>query len=80
MNEEMKEMVFEHVDEQLYLISCDETNVCEDLFDKTLWEATTSLDHFIFERAILLMIAFAEIDLIVDGVNVEGKTLYRRVV
>jgi hypothetical protein len=80
MNKEIKEMVREHVNENLYLISCDDTNVFKNLFDKVLWKATTSLDHYIFERALALLIAFEEIDLVIAGVNDEGHNLYQRVV
>ena len=80
INKATKKMVFEHVDEHLYLIDCDDRNVCKNLFDKVLWDATTSLDHYVFERALNLLIAFGEIDLIVDGVNDKGQTLYQRIV
>ena len=77
---DIKEMVYGQVDEHLYLIDCDDTNVCESLFDKVLWDATTSLDHYVFERALALLISCEEIDLVFAGVNDEGQTLYERIV
>ena len=80
MNKSTKKMVFEHVDEQLYFIDCDDTNVCKNLFDKVLWKATTSLDHYVFERALNLLVVCGEIDLVIAGVNDKGRTLYQRIV
>ena len=81
MNEEIKKMVSEHIDERIYHINPDEMYACEGLFDPTLWEATTSLDHYIFERALDLLIVCGDTDdLMTVGVNDEGKTLYRRIV
>jgi hypothetical protein len=81
MQENIKQMVFDHVDRRLYFISADEPVDYTALFDKMLLESTTTLDHhYVFEHALALLIAFEDIDLRIVGVNEEGKTLYQRVV
>ena len=78
---ETKEMVLEHVDEQLYFVKAGKKVDYTKLFDKQLLQATTSLEHrYVFERALAYLMAFEEIDLVIAGVNDEGQTLYQRIV
>ena len=81
MNEEINEMVREHVDDRLYFVSAGKKVDYTKLFDKDLLESTSPLEHrYVFERALAYLMAFEEIDLVFAGVNDEGQTLYKRIV
>ena len=81
MNEEINEMVREHVDARIYFVSAGKKVDYTQLFDKQLLQATTSLEHrYVFERALAYLMAFEEIDLVFAGVNDKGQTLYKRIV
>ena len=81
ISEEMKKMVFEHVDEHLYFVEVGKKVDYTQLFDKRLLESTSPLEHkYVFERALAYLMAFEEIDLVYAGVNDEGQTLYERTV
>ena len=76
---DIAKMVFDHVDRRLPLIECGEATDCKSLFDKVLWDSTTSLEHrFVFDRALSLMVAYGEIDLEFAGVDKDGQTQYVR--
>ena len=76
MTEEIQEMVFEHVDEQLYFVEAGRKVTCTELL-----QATTPLEHrYVFKRALDHLVACGEIDVVFAGVNDEGQTLYKRIV
>jgi hypothetical protein len=77
MNYEVARMVGDHVDYRLYYVNVGEKVTYRELFDKTLLDATTELEHqYVFEQAIAYLIAIGEIDLEHAGVNEEGEKLY----
>ena len=80
ITEETRNMVHEHVDEHLYFVECDKKVDFTQLFDKHLLQATTSLEHrYVFKRALDLLVALGELDVMFAGENDEGETLYMRI-
>lgn len=81
IDEAMKKMVSDHVDDQLYRVKAGKKVTYRELFDKHLLESTSELEHYyLFERALADLMAFEEIDLVYAGVIDEGQTLYKRIV
>jgi hypothetical protein len=79
-NIEMKKMVCDHVDERIYHMSPDETYTFEWLLGESILAATTELERVHMERMLNTLIVCGETnsDLIVAGLNEEGRTLYTR--
>ena len=81
INEATKKMVFDHVDEQLYLVDAGKKVEYTKLFDRHLLEATTPLEQrYVLKRALDHLIACGEIDVVLAGVNDKSQTLYQRIV
>jgi len=80
LTEVYRNMIVDHVDQQIYFVEPGKKVDYTQLFDKHLLEATTPLEHLcVFERALNMSIVCGEVDdLEIVGVNDEGRTLYRR--
>lgn len=79
MTMDINKMLLDHVDERNYLMKTGETYTFEWLLDESMLAATTELERMHLERMLNRLIAFGEVEVDVDGLDEEGKTLYRRV-
>ena len=79
MDLDMKQMIRDHVDERIYHMQTEKTYTFEWLLGDSILASTTELDRMYLERMLNLSLAFGELEIYVDGLNEEGRTLYRRV-
>ena len=79
MDLDMKQMIRDHVDERIYHMQTEKTYTFEWLLGDSILASTTELERMYLERMLNLSLAFGELEIYVDGLNEEGRTLYRRV-
>jgi len=80
MDNNIKKMLLDHVDERIYHMHSDETYTFDWLLGDSILASTTDLERLHLERMLNLSIVCGEtdMDLQVAGLDEEGRTLYHR--
>jgi len=79
MQENTREMLREHIDARIYHMQPDKTYTFGWLVGESILASTTELEQMYLERMLNLLIVCGEADVVIAGLNEDGRYLYHRV-
>ena len=79
MQENLRNLLREHIDARTYHMQSDKTYTFGWLMGESILASTTELEQMYLERMLNLLIVCGEADVEIAGLNEEGGYLYQRV-